>query len=399
MSEEVMRVGILTGGGDAPGLNSVIYGIMLKAFHSNMKVVGILKGWEGFMENKTIPLNIAEHDDLHTVGGTLLYTSRTNPFESVVEASSEEEKKEMEKEIAEDMASKFEVLGIDALIAIGGDDTLGVADKLHKYTGAKVIGCPKTIDNDLLGTDYTFGFWSGVQLASNTMDDLTTTARSHQRVFVVEVFGRDSGFLTLYSGVSSGADIILIPEVPFDLKKDIIDVLKERVNAGYKYHIIACSEGAYPTDESLEKEFKTIDKETIETLPTDDFGNPLLSRLKISKIIVEELKLRSDLIEEFKRNDVDLEIRSVILGHTMRSGTPNAFDRILGLRYGLAAMNAVLNKNFGNMVALRGNNIVEVRLEEGVEKKYVELEGDIKELKDLLVEVRYLSKKRENQIS
>jgi ATP-dependent phosphofructokinase / diphosphate-dependent phosphofructokinase len=399
MSEEVMRIGILTGGGDAPGLNSVIYGIMLKAFHSNIKVVGILKGWEGFMENKTIPLNIADHDDLHTVGGTLLYTSRTNPFESVVEASSEEEKKEMEKEIAEEMASKFEVLGIDALIAIGGDDTLGVADKLHKYTGAKVIGCPKTIDNDLLGTDYTFGFWSGVQLASNTMDDLTTTARSHQRVFVVEVFGRDSGFLTLYSGVSSGADIILIPEVPFDLKKDIVDVLKERVNAGYKYHIIACSEGAYPTDESLEKDFKTIDKETIETLPTDDFGNPLLSRLKISKIIVEELKLRSDLIEEFKRNDVDLEIRSVILGHTMRSGTPNAFDRILGLRYGLAAMNAVLNKNFGNMVALRGNNIVEVRLEEGVEKKYVELEGDIKELKDLLVEVRYLSKKRENQIS
>jgi 6-phosphofructokinase 1 len=398
MSEEVMRIGILTGGGDAPGLNSVIYGIMLKAFHANVKVVGILKGWEGFMENKTIPLNIADHDDLHTVGGTLLYTSRTNPFESVAEASSEEEKKEMEKEIAEEMAGKFEILGIDALIAIGGDDTLGVADKLHKYTGAKVIGCPKTIDNDLLGTDYTFGFWSGVQLASNTMDDLTTTARSHQRVFVVEVFGRDAGFLTLYSGVSSGADIILIPEVPFDLEKDVVNVLKERVNAGYKYHIIACSEGAYPTDESLEKDFKTIDKETIETLPTDDFGNPLLSRLKISKIIVEELKLRGDLIEEFKQNDVDLEIRSVILGHTMRSGTPNAFDRILGLRYGLAAMNAVINKNFGNMVALRGDDIVVVPLEEGVEKKYVELEGDIKELKDLLVEVRYLSKKRENNL-
>lgn len=394
----VKRIGILTGGGDAPGLNSVIYGIMLKAFHANVKVVGILKGWEGFMDNKTTSLNIANHDDLHTVGGTLLYTSRTNPFKEADELTSEEEKKKKEKEIAEKMANKFEDLGIDALIAIGGDDTLGVADRLHKYTGAKVIGCPKTIDNDLLGTDYTFGFWSGVQLASNTMDDLTTTARSHQRVFVVEVFGRDSGFLTLYSGVSSGADIVLIPEVPFDLEKDVVKVLKERANAGYKYHIIACSEGAYPTDESLKRDFKTIDKETLESLPTDSFGNPLLSRLKISKIIVEELKLRPGLIEEFRKNDISLEIRSVILGHTMRSGTPNAFDRILGLRYGLAAMKAVLNENFGNMVALRGNEIKVVPLEEGVEKKYVDLDGDIKELKDLLVEIRYLSKKRENQL-
>jgi len=271
MENQIKKIGILTGGGDCPGLNSVLYGIMLKAYEAGIECIGILKGWKGFVENLTIPLNIADHDDLHTVGGTILFTSRTNPFKG--ESSEEEQAKELTK--------KFGDLGIDVLIAIGGDDTLGVADRMYKLGNAKVVGCPKTIDNDLAGTHYTFGFWSAVQLASNAMDNLTTTARSHQRVFIVEIMGRDAGFLTMYSGISAGADIILIPETPFDLEKDVIEVLKNRVNAGYKYHIVAISEGAYPNFESLKNDFKTISKETINKLPKDVFGNPLLVKLNI----------------------------------------------------------------------------------------------------------------------
>jgi 6-phosphofructokinase 1 len=385
-------IGILTGGGDCPGLNSVIYGIMLKAFDSDAECIGIIKGWKGFMENLTMPLNIAEHDDLHTVGGTLLYTSRTNPFSSVAVAETEEKKKELEEKIAKEMAGKFDDLGIDALIAIGGDDTLGVADTICKYTDAKIIGCPKTIDNDLLGTDYTFGFWSAVQLASNSMDNLTTTARSHQRIFVVEVMGRDAGFLTIYSGISSGADIILIPETPFDLRKHVIEVLKRRVRAGHKYHIIACSEGAYPSDESLKRDFETISQETIDKLPKDTFGNPLLSKLNMSQILVSELRLNEELEKEFQQNNTNYECRSVVLGHTMRAGTPNSFDRILGLRLGLAAMKLALENKFGMMVSLRGNDIKSLPLAEGAKKKYVEKDSDIVELRNLMIKIRYKSR-------
>jgi 6-phosphofructokinase 1 len=384
MGNQIKKIGILTGGGDCPGLNSVLYGIMLKAYDAGVECVGILKGWKGFIENTTIKLNIAQHDDLHTVGGTILYTSRTNPFKGV---DSKEEK-------AKELTKKFEELGIDALIAIGGDDTLGVADKMYKIANANVVGCPKTIDNDLIGTHYTFGFWSAVQLASNAMDNLTTTARSHQRVFVVEIMGRDAGFLTMYSGISAGADIILIPETPFDLEKDVIEVLKKRADAGYKYHIIATSEGAYPKLESLNRDFKTISKETINKLPKDTFGNPLLSKLGMSQIIVDELNLRDDLKEEFKKSGVDFECRSVVLGHTMRAGTPNSFDRILGLRFGLAAMKLVIEGKFGKMVSLQGNKIETVPLSEGVGKKYLTPENDKMELRDLLVKIRYLSKQK-----
>ncbi|MHA1985877.1 MAG: 6-phosphofructokinase [Promethearchaeota archaeon] len=384
MGTQIKRIGILTGGGDCPGLNSVIYGIMLKAYDAGIECVGILKGWKGFIENLTIPLNIAEHDDLHSVGGTILFTSRTNPFKG---ASSKEK-------IAKDLAAKFNLLGIDALVAIGGDDTLGVADGMYQYTNANVIGVPKTIDNDLAGTHYTFGFWSAVQLASNAMDNLTTTARSHQRVFVVEIMGRDAGFLTMYSGISTGADIILIPETPFDMEKDIVEVLKNRVKAGYKHHIIAVSEGAYPKPESLNRDFKTISQETIEKLPKDAFGNPLLTHLKISQIIVQELNLREELKRVFNENGIDFECRSVVLGHTMRAGTPNSFDRILGLRFGLAAMKLILESKFGNMVSLQGNKMEIVPLSEGVKKKYITPENDKMELRDLLMKIRYLSKQK-----
>lgn len=390
----IKRVGILTGGGDCPGLNSVIYGIMLKAFEAKIKCVGIQKGWKGFLENITMPLDIADHDDLHTIGGTLLYTSRTNPFKEVSKAKTEEEKEQLREKISKEMAKKFEELNIDALIVIGGDDTLGVADSMHKYTGAKVVGCPKTIDNDLAGTHYTFGFWSAVQLASDSLDNLTTTARSHQRVFIVEIMGRDAGFLTMYSGISAGADIILVPETPFDLEKDVVDILKHRSNAGYKYHIIACSEGAYPNDHSLKNHFQTISKETIDKLPKDAFGNPILPALNMSNIIEKELSLREDLKKVFAENDVEFECRSVVLGHTMRAGHPLAFDRILGLRFGLAAMKLVLNDGFGKMVSLQGNKITTFPLNEGVKKKYITPDNDKMELRDLLVKVRYLSKQK-----
>ncbi len=380
----IKKVGILTGGGDCPGLNSVLYGIMLKAFDAGVETIGILRGWKGFLENNTIPLDIAEHDDLHTIGGTLLYTSRTNPFKGV----------ENREEKAKELANKFEELGIDALIAIGGDDTLGVADLMYKHANAKVVGCPKTIDNDLAGTHYTFGFWSAVQLATNSMDNLTTTARSHQRVFVVEIMGRDAGFLTMYSGLSSGADIILIPETPFSLETDVVEVLKNRVKSGYKHHIIACSEGAYPSDKSLSNDFKTISQETIDNLTKDTFGNPILTQLNISEKIVEELNLREDLKAEFQKNDVDFECRSVVLGHTMRAGPPNSFDRILGLRFGLAAMKLLLEGDFGKMVSLKGNKIKTSPLAEGVKKKYITQDNDKLELRDLLVKVRYLSKQK-----
>jgi 6-phosphofructokinase 1 len=388
----IKKVGILTGGGDCPGLNSVLYAIMLKAFDAGVECVGIMKGWKGFMENFTMPLNVAEHDDLHIEGGTILYTSRTNPFKVIQKAKSDTEKKELEEKISKDLTSKFMDLGIDALIVIGGDDTLSVANKMHKYANAKVVGVPKTIDNDLAGTHYTFGFWSAVQLASNTMDNLTTTARSHQRIFIIEIMGRDAGFLTTYSGISSGADIILIPETPFDLEKDVIEVLKKRVKVGYKYHMIACSEGAYPSVESLNRDFKTIDKKTIESLPKDAFGNPILPALNISNVLVKELELREDLKKEFKKNDIDFECRSVVLGHTMRAGTPNSFDRILGLRFGLAAMKLVLNEDFGKMVSLQGNKIVTFPLAEGVKKKYIRSDNDKLELRDLMVKIRYKSK-------
>ncbi|MHA1584192.1 MAG: 6-phosphofructokinase, partial [Promethearchaeota archaeon] len=223
-----IRVGILTGGGDCPGLNAVIYGAMLRAAWQNeieVEVVGIIKGWKVFslpekdltgeiVEHYTHTLNIGELDDLHTKGGTILYTSRTNPFKEIAKISDPVKKEKRMEEIGKELASKFKILNIDALISIGGDDTQGVAAIMYKYGNAKVCGCPKTIDNDLSGTDFTFGFFSSAQLASNTIDNLTTTAHSHQRVFIVEIMGRDAGWLTLYSGLSSGSDIILIPEKP-----------------------------------------------------------------------------------------------------------------------------------------------------------------------------------------
>ncbi|MHA2304565.1 MAG: 6-phosphofructokinase [Candidatus Hodarchaeales archaeon] len=384
-----MKIGVLTGGGDCPGLNSVLYGILLKISSSGHTVIGIEKGWKGVLENKTMDLsNVNKLDDLHTVGGTLLYTSRTNPYKDIKKLKDPIERENAIQKIAQDLTKRLESLGLDALITIGGDDTLGVAAAMHKYANANVVGVPKTIDNDLSSTDYTFGFWSAVQLASNSMDNITTTARSHQRIFVIQIMGRDAGWLTLFSGISTGADIILIPEQPFDFQKDVIEILKERVKVNRKYHIIACSEGAVPTEHSLKHDFKTISQETLDALPKDDFGNPLLSKLNVSQILVKELELRSDLKEHFNLHDSEYEVRDVILGHTMRAGTPNSFDRVQGLRLGIHAAKLVLENEFGLMVCLRGERIEAVPLSEGARKKLIPPDSDILELRDLITHVK-----------
>ncbi len=380
----IKRFGVLTGGGDCPGLNSVLYGIMLSVLSAGHEVIGIMKGWKGFLENRTIDLDINALEDLHTIGGTLLYTSRTNPYKNALKIEDKMEKERKIEEIAKDMAAKFKTLGIDGLIAIGGDDSLGVAAAMHKFANANVIGVPKTIDNDLSNTDYTFGFWSAVQLASNAMENLKTTAKSHQRTFVVQIMGRDAGWLTIASGISSGAHIILIPEKPFDFEKDLVTALKNRVKKGFKYHIIACSEGAIPTNESLNRDFKTITQETIENLPKDAFGNPLLANLNISNILSKELNLRTDLKDYFKKYDSDFEVRDVVLGHTMRSGSPNSYDRILGLRLGIKAAQLALDGLYGMMVCLHGENIDTVPLSAGLKKKLIPSNSDLLELMKLM---------------
>lgn len=381
-------IGILTGGGDCPGLNSVIYGALMKAKDVGDEIIGIEKGWKGFLENRTKKLNVAQLDDLHTIGGTLLYTSRTNPYKAAKKVKDPDERAKRIEETAKMMVKQFDVLGIDALIAIGGDDTLGVAAAMYKV-GAKVVGVPKTIDNDLSNTDFTFGFWSAVQLASDAMDNIKTTARSHQRIFVVQIMGRDTGWLTLVSGISTGADIILIPEKPFDFEEDIVTLLKERVRAKHKYHIIACSEGAVPTKVSLKRDFHTISNETVDKLPRDDFGNPLLAKLNMSNIIVKELNRREDLREYFHKNNAEFEVREVVLGHTMRAGNPNSFDRILGLRLGIRAAKLVSEDQYGLMVCLRGEEIETVPLSEGAKKKSIPPNSDLVELGELIKKVYF----------
>ncbi|MHA1520063.1 MAG: 6-phosphofructokinase [Promethearchaeota archaeon] len=410
-----MRVGILTGGGDCPGLNAVIYGALLRAAEENDKenavnaipieVVGIIKGWRSFnfsqeeltpelVDHYTQVLDIGELDDLHTKGGTMLYTSRTNPFKALASITDPQEKEVKRRAIGEDLAAKFKTLNIDALIAVGGDDTCGVAAALHNYGDAKVVACPKTIDNDLAGTDFTFGFFSGAQLASNTLDNLTTTAHSHQRIFVVEVMGRDAGWLTLYAGLSSGSDIILLPETPFDFQKDIVEVLENRANAGYKYHIIACSEGAYPTSESLARDFTVISQKDIDNLPKDGFGNPILTKLNIADKIERELRSLKSLESYFNVRHAHYEIRSVVLGHTMRSGTPSVFDRVLGLRYGYHAMEYVIGGNFGKMTSLQGTAIVPVDIVEGSKKHLIPVDSDLIRIKNAMISVKHKSKEK-----
>ncbi len=322
-----MRVGVLTGGGDCPGLNAVIRAVVRKGVGEyDCEFVGFLDGWRGPLENVTCPLGVAEVRGILPRGGTILKSSRTNPFK--VDGGVER--------IRENLQSN----GVDALIAIGGEDTLGVATKLSD-AGVNVVGVPKTIDNDLSGTDFTFGFDTAVNIAMEAIDRLHTTAESHHRVLVVEVMGRHAGWIALHAGMAGGANIVLIPEKPFDIEK-VCEYVEHRFQTQYT-PIVVVSEGAVPVEGA---------DMTLQSGEVDAFGHVRLGG--IGDRLAKEIETRTG-----------KEARAVVLGHVQRGGTPTAFDRWLATRFGLHAITAVAEGDFGKMVALRGKDIVRVPLLEG----------------------------------
>ena len=321
-----MRVGVLTGGGDCPGLNAVIRAVVRKGVAGyGMDFVGFRDGWRGPLENSTKELGIPQVRGILPRGGTILGSSRTNPF--AIDNGVER--------IKENLARG----GVDALIAIGGEDTLGVATKLAEL-GVDVVGVPKTIDNDLSGTDFTFGFDTAVNIAMEAIDRLHTTAESHHRVLVVEVMGRHAGWIALHCGLAAGANVILIPERPFDVERVCAQV--ESRFATHYSPIIVVAEGATPADGGL----------ALTAAETDAFGHVRLGGV-------------GDRLATSIEERTGKEARAVVLGHVQRGGTPTAFDRWLATRFGLHAVTAVQDGDFGMMVALRGTDIVRVPLAEG----------------------------------
>jgi phosphofructokinase-like protein len=322
-----MRIGVLTGGGDCPGLNAVIRAVVRKGVGIHgFEFVGFRDGWKGPLEGLTMELGVAQVRGILPRGGTILGSSRTNPFK--IDGGVEK--------IQANLASG----GIDALVAIGGEDTLGVATRLADL-GVHVVGVPKTIDNDLSGTDFTFGFDTAVNIASEAIDRLHTTAESHHRALVVEVMGRHAGWIALHSGMSGGANVVLIPEVPFDID-EVCDLVRKRFETQYS-PIIVVAEGAVPREGG---------DMTLVSGEVDSFGHVRLGG--IGDRVAYEIEQRTG-----------AEARAVVLGHVQRGGTPTAFDRWLATRFGLHAVDAVAEQDFGKMVALRGTDIVRVPLIEG----------------------------------
>src|ERR1700676_5203051 len=335
IEEQAMKVGILTGGGDCPGLNAVIRAVVRKGcFHYEDEFVGFLEGWRGVVENKSMPLDLSSVGGILPRGGTILRTSRTNPAKKA---------DGLEKCVATLKQHK-----IEGLIAIGGDDTLSVAQQLHQK-GVDVVGVPKTIDNDLAGTDYTFGFDTAVNIATEAIDRVHTTAEAHNRVMVVEVMGREAGWIAIHSGVAGGADVILIPEKPFDIDK-VADTIRLRHSRGRYFSIVVVAEGAkFSATNSGDGSAVSLDGDK------DEFGHARLGG--IGNVLAKELEKRTG-----------FETRTVVLGHIQRGGTPTAFDRVLATRYGLGAIDMVHRGEFGRMAALRGNKIISIPLQEAISK-------------------------------
>jgi 6-phosphofructokinase 1 len=318
-----MRVGVLTGGGDCPGLNAVIRAVVRKGVTEyGYEFLGFRDGWKGPLEGLTTELGIPQVRGILPRGGTILGSSRTNPIK--IDGG------------VDKIKANLAAHGVDALIAIGGEDTLGVATQLHDL-GVPVVGVPKTIDNDLNATDYTFGFDTAVNIASEAIDRLHTTAESHHRVLVVEVMGRHAGWIALHAGLSGGANGILIPEVPFDLD-EVAGWVESRFQTNYS-PIIVVSEGALPTDGDLITKDQSLDA----------FGHVRLTGI-------------GDWLASALEDRTGQEARASVLGHIQRGGTPTAFDRVLATRFGLQAIDAVHDKDYGKMVALRGTDIVRVPL-------------------------------------
>jgi len=326
-----MRVGVLTGGGDCPGLNAVIRAVVRKGERQHgFEFLGYRDGWKGPLEGLTMPLGVEQCRGILPRGGTILGSSRTNPFKL------EDGVQQITDNLARD--------GVDALVAIGGEDTLGVATKLADL-GVKVVGVPKTIDNDLSGTDFTFGFDTAVNIATDAIDRLHTTAESHHRVLVVEVMGRHAGWIALHSGIAGGASAVLIPEQPFDIEA-VCRHVEARFESEYA-PIIVVSEGAVPKEGASEGHGMTL-----VSGEKDDFGHVRLGG--IGDRLASEIEHRTG-----------KEARAVVLGHIQRGGTPTAFDRWLATRFGLQAADAVAEGDFGTMMALRGTRIERVPLAEG----------------------------------
>ncbi len=323
-----MRIGILTGGGDCPGLNPVIRAAVRTAIHEGYEIVGIQNGWKGLIEGNDKPLDLSSVSGILHRGGTILGTSRANPYK--------------DKAALESAKKNFKVIGLDALIVIGGEDTLGVALKLYR-DGFNVVGVPKTIDNDLSGTDFTFGFDTAVNIAMEAIDRLHTTAESHHRIMVVEVMGRHAGWIALHSGIAGGADLILIPEAPIKMS-EVVEVIRKRSDRGKKFCIIVVAEGA-----KFEGSEITLEERL------DDFGHVRLGG-------VGEVLARK--IEEM----TNFETRVTVLGHIQRGGSATAFDRVLGTRFGEKAVQLVKQKKFGQMVALKANEIISIPIEVAVGK-------------------------------
>ena len=323
-----MRVACLTGGGDCPGLNAVIRGLVRTIHNSGGETLGLLEGWRGAIEGNAISLNPMETDEILPIGGTILGSSRTNPYK--------------DESLVKQVVDSIRELKLDAVVAIGGDDTLGVASKLYSDHQLPMIGCPKTIDNDLSSTDFTFGFDTCLNTVMDAVDKLRTTAESHRRVIVVEVMGRHAGWITCFAGIACAADAILVPEKECDLR-DVCNLLQKRRESGKQYGIVMVSEGAsIKGDELITKDAEL-----------DEFGHVKLGGIgdRVARIIEEQ---------------TGIETREVTLGHLQRGGSPSAYDRVLGTRLGIHAGRLAIRREFGKMVALRGLHIVAVPLAEAV---------------------------------
>jgi len=333
----MLKIGILTGGGDCPGLNPVIRAVVRKALNEGYEIVGIKNGWKGLVENDTIPLNIGAVSGILPKGGTILGTSRTNPYKKEGDLSKVKE--------------NFKKIGLSALVAVGGEDTLGVAAKLSKDGIPNIVGVPKTIDNDLSATDYTFGFDTALNVAMECIDRLHTTAESHHRIIIAEVMGRHAGWIAVEAGIAGGADVILIPELPIDLN-EVCNTIKRRHARGKTFSIVVVAEGAQFKDGTMVTQEQKLDA----------FGHVRLGG--IGELLAEQIEKMTG-----------YETRVSVLGHIQRGGSPTAFDRVLGTRLGVKAVELIKNKKFGRMVALSGIKIIDVSLDEAVKDlKTVDME-------------------------
>ena len=351
MSDEIEKIGVLTGGGDAPGLNAVIRAVVKTAINDyGWEVLGIKDGFEGFIQpGKLRPLGMADVRGILSRGGTILgTTNRADPFNYVVEQHGESKT----FDVSGDVVRKAEVLGLDAVVVIGGDGSMRITQELIEK-GFRAVGVPKTIDNDILSTEVTFGFDTAINTAVEALDKLHTTAESHHRVIIMEVMGRDAGWIALEAGIAGDADVILIPEIPYD-PDCVADKIRQRYEGGANYSIVAAAEGAHPI--GGEQVWETKDRPS---------GMPRLGG--ICEQIADEIRERTETV-----------VRTMVLGYLQRGGSPSAFDRLLATRFGVMATHLIAKGELGHMVALKSGDIVSLPIAEAVERqKLVPVDSDL----------------------